>query len=209
MRSFYEIAKAHGTDKVDAQHMFHPFYERHLGHLRTQKFTLLEIGVLRGASMRTWREYFPHARLMAVDIDEIPEKTLPPGVEFFRGDQLDPQFLQRVAYAAGGFDVIIEDGGHRMDQQKMSFSILFPHVRPDGYYVIEDSATSYVPKYGGGPSGHPGTTMEMLKKLIGDLDHRPRKGSLFGHQEPRVAPGGSVVSGIHFYSNIVFIEKGV
>lgn len=202
MRSLYQIALEAGTDKIDRQHRFHGWYERHFGDRRTHELTLLEIGILKGASHRLWREYFPNARILGIDNRAGTLQNLPKGVEGFVGDQSDPSFLRTVIEAAGGFDIVIDDGCHQMTHQKAAFQYLFPHVNPGGFYVIEDIGTSYRPRYGGGPIGMPGTTIEMVKRLIADLDFR------FGHQEGRAAPADTIVAGIHFYMNIVFIERG-
>ena len=64
------------------------------------------------------------------------------------GSQEDVQFLHRLASGIGQFDIIIDDGGHTMNQQKTSMITLLPIVRSSGIYVIEDLDTSYVPSYG-------------------------------------------------------------
>jgi hypothetical protein len=40
------------------------------------------------------------------------------------GDQADPMFLLDVAAKHGPFDVIVDDGGHKMHHQKVSFNTL-------------------------------------------------------------------------------------
>jgi hypothetical protein len=47
------------------------------------------------------------------------------------------------------FDVILDDGGHAMNMQQISFGFLFKHVKPGGYYVIEDVHTSLPNRYPG------------------------------------------------------------
>src|SRR5918997_3028829 len=42
-------------------------WERFLAPRRDQAFDLLQIGVGTGASLRTWREWFPAARLVGLD----------------------------------------------------------------------------------------------------------------------------------------------
>src|ERR1035437_6331525 len=60
------IALQFGTDKF--VHGYTPYYERHLGLLRFEPITLLEIGVWDGASLRTWEAWMPEAQIIGVDI---------------------------------------------------------------------------------------------------------------------------------------------
>ena len=107
----------------------------------------------------------------------------------------------RVAEASGGhFDVVVDDGGHSMEQQLTSFRVLFPLLRPGGIYVIEDLDTSYQEFFGGGPPGKAGTTVAFLKELIDSLNLPPPK------EGERVS--SFPVSGLHLYPGIAFISKG-
>lgn len=49
---------------------------------------------------------------------------------------------------------------------------LWQLVAPGGIFVMEDLLTSYMPEYGGGPKGHPGTMIEMLKDMLDGLHCR-------------------------------------
>lgn len=65
----------------------------------------------------------------------------------FVGSQ-DESVIQKIAaagHAYGGFDVIVDDGGHTMKQQLTSLKVLWPAISSDGLYVIEDLQTSYMP----------------------------------------------------------------
>lgn len=57
-KSFYELCKDAGTDKV-MHHGYH-FLSFFLEKLRNEKFTMLEIGYGSGESAKMWCEYFPY-----------------------------------------------------------------------------------------------------------------------------------------------------
>ena len=42
------------------------------------------------------------------------------------------------AMVGGDFDMIIDDGGHTMEQMQISLNYLWDQVKPGGLYVIED-----------------------------------------------------------------------
>jgi hypothetical protein len=47
-------------------------------------------------------------------------------------------------------DILIDDGGHTMKQQIVTFEVLFDHVKQDGVYLVEDLHPSYWKEFGGG-----------------------------------------------------------
>ena len=62
-------------------------------------------------------------------------------IEF--GDQADPMFLLDVAAKHGPFDVIVDDGGHKMYHQKNSFNTLWSQLVDGPLYIVEDTHRSY------------------------------------------------------------------
>lgn len=140
MSTFLELGKKYGTDKV-SQHGYQFFYPRFLEPLRDQQFTMLEIGYHEGASARMWQEYFPHARVFAMD---IKTSGVFDGHEVIRGDQSKPEDLQRVAARVGPCRVIIDDGSHHPVHQFETFNYLFSNLlEPGGVYIIEDVECNY------------------------------------------------------------------
>jgi hypothetical protein len=54
------------------------------------------------------------------------------------GDQTDEKFLEDVVKLTGPLDFVIDDGSHVGEHIVKSFEILWKHVKPGGYYFIED-----------------------------------------------------------------------
>lgn len=131
-------------------------YEQLLTPLRERPFALLELGVWGGHSLEMWRDAFPRATIVGVDL-RPPDLDLGPRVHIAQGDQSDPDLMERLrgAYAPGGFDVIIDDASHIGVLTARSLQILYPeHLRPGGLYCIEDWGTGYLPDWqDGGPLG--------------------------------------------------------
>ena len=84
------------------------------------------------------------------------------------GSQEDIAFLKTINNKRGYFDIIIDDGGHTMSQQIISFAHLLFKVRSKGIYVIEDLQTSYLDGPGAGYLANT-STIEFIKRLIDDL----------------------------------------
>ena len=153
------LAKRTGTDKVTT-HAYEKIYEMWLAPWRHEAVNFLEIGLGcdmtygPGKSLSLWEEYFTHrdARVSFLEVDGVCVKNhdnikLRNGT-IFVGSQEDESVLRNIAaegHAVGGYDVIVDDGGHTMKQQLTSLKVLWPAVSSGGLYVIEDLQTSYMP----------------------------------------------------------------
>lgn len=92
------------------------------------------------------------------------------GATVTTGDQGDPAVLESfLAKYGGDFDIIIDDGGHSMDQQKTSLKHLWKGIKPGGYYFCEDLETSFREEFGGGGSGKTGTMFDYIRLLMEDM----------------------------------------
>ena len=138
-----EIGMKYGTDKASAHHNYLNFYESFFAPLRDQPLTLLEIGVFQGASLRTWREYFPHARIVGVDIKLSCKQFETDRVKIELADQSNLEHMAQLAAKHGPFDIVVEDGSHMWEHQITTLRALFPFVKNGGYYVVEDLQTNY------------------------------------------------------------------
>lgn len=146
-------AIVNGTDKGPDGHDFARIYEGFFRFRRQAVERVLEVGVARGASMRMWRDYFPSATIVGIDKDpqaEPKDVGLVP-YEFHVADQRDREALRAIV-AGRTFDVIVDDGGHHMDEQLVTLATLFPALALNGLYLLEDVHTSYLAEFGA-PAG--------------------------------------------------------
>lgn len=96
-----------------------------------------------------------------------------PAANVFYGDQANPPFLHEVGHAVTAdrlLDILIDDGGHTMNQQEVSLLQLWQYVRPGGIYVIEDIHTSYLTHWGGDPSREDTTKRTFIRVIFEILD---------------------------------------
>jgi len=178
-------------------------YDRLLSPLQGEDLSFLEIGIYKGGSMPMWQGFFgPGASLTFLDIDPACLKLKLPGTAVEIGDQSDPEFLNRVGQAHGPFDLIVDDGGHKMHQQINSFRHLWPNLRDRGLYIVEDTHTSYWPGFGGGFRA-PESFVEFAKDLI------DRMHSWYTEDDKGfpLHPMAREIGGIRFHDSMVIIEK--
>ena len=92
-----------------------------------------------------WRDYFPNATIHGLDQDISQCKEFDrTRIELHTADQSDRAQLEGFAWSRPDFDLIVDDGGHTMEQQQVSLGFLFPRVRPGGVYIVEDLHTSFL-----------------------------------------------------------------
>lgn len=199
-RSFLEICKSTGTDKV-VKHNYHLRYPMFFELLRDKPIKMLEIGVAAGKSLRAWEEYFPNAQITGLDIQPRFKYTNTEKVFIYKGDQRNERLLIDIVKKRGPFDIIIDDGGHRMPPQQISFKVLFPTLVSGGWYVIEDTQTSYMRAFKGGYK-HPRSTIEMLKESIDVLHAEHVQDIDLNDKYPL-----NKIDGIFFFEKIVFIRR--
>jgi hypothetical protein len=201
------IARKHLTDK--RHHGYIKHYERHFGPWRNSRIKLLEIGIgghdkyLGGASLKTWKDYFPKGQIYGLDLYD-KRQLEQPRITILQCDQNDPVALDQLAARHGPFDIIIDDGSHISEHIITSFRALFPHLTANGLYVIEDLYLSYEEKDHGGSAvefNDPRTANGFLKTLVEELHHLHIPGYVcrnFGEQ----------ITEVCFYRKICFIQKG-
>jgi hypothetical protein len=160
-----KLADKYKTDKGSLLHHYTEVYECFFYPMKTSARKICEIGIMEGASLRMFAEYFEGAVIYGIDIQNASHLNSD-RIRTFVADQADRKQLAAFMDASGsGFDLILDDGGHSMAQQQISFACLFQNVAPGGYYVIEDVHTSLLDDYGVEP-GEVNSTLTMINRFI-------------------------------------------
>jgi hypothetical protein len=208
-RDLVSLARQFGTDKWGI-HRYAPHYERHFAKFKNETFSLLEIGIggyskagQGGASLRMWKAFFPKAQIIGLDIADksfVEEDR----IQAFQGSQTSEPLLRTIVDSAHDLQIVVDDGSHRPEHIRQTFSILFP-LLPDGaLYAIEDTQTSYWPRWGGSRDlDEKSTTMGLVKGLIDGLNYEEWQDE---NDEPSYTD--LTVVAVHCYHNLVIIEKG-
>jgi hypothetical protein len=193
-----QIGARHDTNKTKRSRnrgAVTEIYEPYLAPRRDEELRVVEFGVRTGGSLRMWRDYFPRAQVIGVDIAPGAAEHAGDRIEVLVGDQKDPVLLDEIA-ARGPLDVVIDDGGHRAQDQQEPLLRLWPHLAPDGLYIVEDIHTSYKERYDMGLR-RPGTTVELLKGLVDDV-HQSQ------HGESATLAG---LEFVHFYFTTCVLKR--
>ncbi len=191
----WDYFDSHRTGKIICkwQHYFE-IYHRHFAQFRGREVRILEIGIAAGGSLEMWRHYFgKKCTVVGMDIDTRCKAYEKDGFRIYIGDQTDRAFWQRFKELESQFDVIIDDGGHRAEQQIVTLEELLPHLCPGGVYLCEDvhHAHQGFTTYVGGLINHHNLTDVIRGE---DLTARP---SAFQQD----------IAAIHWYSMVVVLQK--
>ena len=209
-----DLAVKYGADKSSKFHNYTRYYEAYLNANRQIFKNILEIGVGRGCSLKMWKDYFPNATVFGIDI--LPScKTIEcDRIKIFIGSQVDDAFLDKTTDGIS-FDLIVDDGSHRVEHQIYTFKKLFSKVKSKGYYILEDLNTSYWPKFGGGLKKS-GATIEFLKDRIDDVyfsgyrygNSNILNSDLLVQNKPGLNEFEKNIESMHFYNGfVVFLKR--
>ena len=145
-QTLQQIGRRHKTDK--GSHHFKGItylhiYDLYLRHLRDKPVSILELGVKNGASLKMWRDYFPHGKIFGLDLNPACKKFEGGRIKHIEiGFQDDRNVLDKLIKFAP-FDIILDDCSHLNVPTIKTFNYLWNHVRPGGLYIIEDLRNSY------------------------------------------------------------------
>jgi len=203
MSTLREIFESHTGRLIHKWDHYFDIYERYFSPYRGSAVNLLEVGISHGGSLQVWREYFgKDASIFAVDINAECKKFEDEKTKIFIGSQEDEVFLKQVTDALPPLDILIDDGGHTMNQQLVSFRNLFPAVKNAGIYLIEDTHTSYWREYHGGYKRKT-SFIEFSKGLVDQM-------YAWHIDNDKIVPVNyhtENINSISFYDSVIVFEK--
>lgn len=129
-------------------HSYLSVYELFLGDRRNFVSTVLEVGIgypngangrmRAGDSLRMWEQYFPNAKIYGADINRDAFISTD-SIACHYVDQTSSASVQQLLDSIGSpCDVIIDDGLHTFNANRVLFETAFPKMAPKGLYFIED-----------------------------------------------------------------------
>lgn len=163
-----KIGEYYGTDKQYLHNYYNRFYQKILQPYQ-ERCDILEIGVLDGASLKVWNEFFKEGIIHGIDINNYQSEL--ERVQMFNVDQSNQDSLYEFSKNGFMYDVIIDDGSHRMNDVQITVQILFENVKSGGLFIIEDLQTSLecrMPEKSVFGWGDPTktTALDMLQSII-------------------------------------------
>lgn len=168
-------------------------YQRHFSKFVGKSVNVLEVGIYSGGSLDMWRHYFGSGcHVYGVDIEKDCKCYENEYTEIFIGDQANRNFWKTLKQQLPAVDILIDDGGHQVEQQIITLEEMLPHLRPGGIYLCEDI------------HGELNSFSAYAQGLSKNLN--AYRG---GHATSGVRPTEfqSWINSVHFYPYVTVIEK--
>ena len=139
------LASKYDSDKRWGLHKYTVAYASIFDSHRHSFVSVTEAGLLTGASAHIWLDYFPNAHINALDTN-LKLFRVHPDHQHIRSTRLHLRKCcqSRADVLATGLknasqDLVIDDAGlHDLELQLFLFELLWPLVKPNGWYVVED-----------------------------------------------------------------------
>lgn len=218
IRTLDKLALLYGTDKSSELHNYCVKYEKYFPFDRSDNLKILEIGVEKGSSLKMWRDYFFNSEIIGIDFIKECKKYEEDRIKIEIGNQTDEKFLNEIIKKYKNFDLIIDDGSHNNNDVIKSFEILFPFIKSQGIYIIEDSCTSYWTEFNGGYKKE-GSSIEYFKNFIDHVNffgiknfdfygRNARKESALFDLSQKEQPNCRIdIESINFLNSLIIITK--
>lgn len=179
MNTLSEISKKYPTDKDFTHNYYNAVYEDVFKNIKDEVKLLCEIGIggfwkemgwVPGNSLKVWRDYFPNASILGLDINshEIDDTDR---ITLDWLDQSKRDLVVQYSNKLENYDIIIDDGSHNVYDQQITLAYFFKSLRSGGIYVLEDLHSSVevdIPEkaqlWGWGVSGYI-TPLELLDQF--------------------------------------------
>lgn len=176
-------------------------YDKYFQKYRNKECVIVEVGICKGGSLQMWKSYFgQQAKIIGIDIDESTLSFEEEQVSVEIGSQSDRAFWSKFKEKYPKVDIFIDDGGHTMDQQIITFTEMFPHIAENGIYLCEDLHTSYWANFGGGYK-KPTTFIEFSKNFVDCINAWYH----FDLDQDHIYTRS--MHSLHYYDSMLVIEK--
>jgi len=153
-----EIGKKYDTDKssqrnnVSNSRHCHPytlFYDGLFKNKKNEKLRIAEIGILDGASILMWKEYFENAEIYGFEYDQNFINNFKNN---YNNDRItlidiDVRSEESIKRSFGElnlqYDIIIEDTTHQFEDQVRFIENTYQYLKPGGILIIENIFKHY------------------------------------------------------------------
>ena len=167
--------------------IYQEYFEKFVG----REVHILEIGVYSGGSLEMWRNCFgSKCHVYGVDIEKDCMVYENEYTKIFIGDQADRNFWKLFKEKVPVIDILIDDGGHQVQQRMVTLEEMLPFLSPGGVYLCEDI------------HGHENDFIPYLFGMVQTLNEkRPQSYDFNTTQFQRW------IKSIRFYPYVAVIEK--
>jgi cephalosporin hydroxylase len=115
---------------------------------------IMELGVFRGGSAILFHQLCQPDNMLTIDIgpsvntlesykNQLQDNSLSTVYEISQSDPIRIPLAIQQRFGSTPIDLVIDDASHDYEHTLKSLNLIFPYMRPGGYYIIEDWAWGY------------------------------------------------------------------
>ena len=128
---------------INYRHAYTPIYDFLFAPFRNKEINLAEIGIYKGAGIKTFRKYFSKAHLYGFEYDkeclDITRSLRLENTDINFIDVRTEEGIQQALLKTNVlFDIIIDDSTHEVDDQVRILRCGTPFLKQGGIFIIED-----------------------------------------------------------------------
>lgn len=203
------LAEKYGTDKRILCHGYTRAYDKFFEPIRKKVKNLVEVGICDGASLKMWRDYLPNATIHGLDIDQKCVDTTKgePRIITHLKSGCDPDYWKDLTFKP---EIILDDGSHVVEEQVSMLANAWDSLAPGGYYVIEDTHSSFFDVYNTDKNKQYGFYNDIFKRILDQQAYQTLQGDWyitrdkFAHRIDRIS---YETFGIYSFTSLVILEK--
>jgi hypothetical protein len=148
-----EIGKKYDTDKSSQRlnpsntnycHPYTLFYNNLFKNKRNENLTIAELGILNGASLQMWNDYFPNSKIYGFElhiseINKFNNRYKYDRISLIPLDVRNSNNITSTFSQLGvKFDFILDDTSHEFEDQINIIKHIHPYIKDGGLLIIED-----------------------------------------------------------------------
>lgn len=145
--SKYESDKSRYTEIYNGWHNYSSLYNYLFKEIRNNDINFFEMGIYKGSSVRSFKDYFSNGKIFAGDINSnyfFDDDS----INFYLGNQDNPSNIKNLFDSFNiEFDIIIDDGKHEFISNHNMLMNSIHKLKSGGIYIIEDLRFDVVNKF--------------------------------------------------------------
>jgi hypothetical protein len=205
---FFNISK---TNLIHKWIHYLDIYDNHFKKFKNKNPTILEIGIYEGGSLEMWNYYFNNnCTIYGIYINKnciekvksLKKENIKPCI----GDQGSRKFWREFLKDKPKFDIVIDDGSHKMEDQKITFQEVYDNMSENGIYLCEDLHTSYWERFNSCLKNK-NSFIEYSKDFIDMLNYYHIENFRNMNQKKMFKKFRNSTDSVHFYDSIVVLER--
>jgi len=183
---------------------YYPAYER-LAREIGPAGHVLEVGVYQGDSLKMWQQLFPDGVVAGADCDA--SCTWPDGTVRIVADQDSGEMAEAARAASpGGWDLVVDDASHHGALSGRTFALLWPQVRPGGWYVLEDWPVAFAEPFASSGTFGGTSMLDLAQSWVRLLE--PAPGAYDGGAHYPESPGSGIAELWYRYGQAMLHKAG-